>query len=438
MSLPSNVNRKLFTWFSEGLPAQTNCSAFTDDWPKSGICSSNAVDCVVPASSPDDPSTFTCVCASGWTGKSDFISGEGQDCHINEQLSHISLVIYLISGIITAVFVLFMCRYNFKGLITDFKKGDPLKTKDLSYFSFFLEAIWSVVGLIHRIKTKQRYAFDVVPTLFMSVSIVWFILSAALFLKTWIRMATAQMGSKADSRRKANRITNVMFSQLAVVLTVQFVAFNTTPHLKHELDPMREILMILVNLGTVLGAISSVWCLYCMGSQLVATIKEAGRDDEKLKRIGNDMLTLVYGCIIVVSTIVVGLIALTSFPILLGYQIYVMPLNFATAHVIPILGVWLFEKGKLKKEMAAARRSSVRRLSSMGLMSAKSSSQVAPDKRRGSAFGLAQSTLVSKMSTNSTSSRISSVEEPDDTPPLIDGTQLGSPESSGVGHVADP
>ena len=78
-------------------------------------------------------------------------------------------------------------------------------------------------------------------------------------------------------------------------------------------------------------------------------------------------------------------------------------------------------------DMAAARRSSVRRLSSMGLMSAKSSSQVAPDKRRG---GLARSTLVSKMSTNSTSSTISSVEEPDDTPPLVDGTQLGSLESS--------
>ena len=108
----STVQRNL-NFLTGNLPTQTNCSAFRDIWPKSGICSNNAIACEIPDLTYNDPDTFSCVCADGWTGKGDFNSLGSTDCHLKENVINGILVGWGVAGALTVVVITLWCYHQF-------------------------------------------------------------------------------------------------------------------------------------------------------------------------------------------------------------------------------------------------------------------------------------------------------------------------------------
>ena len=205
-------------------------------------------------------------------------------------LANFVIWVYLLSGLVTFVSIFVLCHTQFKIMFDSMRKKKPYKKKDLAYFSFAVEGLWSVIGCAYRLQTGERYSFDFIPTLFITVSIVWFLFSAFIFIGSWIKMAYATMGSSRESRAESNEVVTTLRLQLSVTLFMQFSFFMATPFLE-ELDPVRQYLMSAVNICTTLVAGFAVRSLYVTGNMIRAAIIETGSTDKKMTDICRDMVS---------------------------------------------------------------------------------------------------------------------------------------------------
>ena len=343
-SLSAARTSRMLNFFTEGLPTLSNCSAFKDSWPKQGVCSDNAIECIMPEATIDDPRTFECVCGDGWTGKADFISSDKEDCHIKSGAVEIVIWCWLISGVLSA-FLLFLWQYkNFYEMFKMAIKRKPVVRKTLAYLTMAGDGLLLASGCTYRLATGNRFCFDTVATLFLSAIVSCYLMGTYFFLATWVKMAIASTtSSKIEAATKANSICRTVKYQYCFTQLFQFIFWIALAQIPEEVSASRDILAKLANLCTMASATFGCACLIRCGKMLSKAIREAG-DDEKMRRLASSMMNMVIGASCVVATIVVGIGLLTFVPILITYQCYILPLTFTFANIVPFFVCAMLEK----------------------------------------------------------------------------------------------
>ena len=229
-------------------------------------------------------------------------------------------------------------------MFVDHSKGKPINRKTLSYFTFVLDGIALAMGCTYRIVSRNRFCFDLIATIFLLVIVSVYLLGAYFFLVAWVKMAIqSTTSSKTEALETANKICRKLKFQVVVFQTLQRVFWIYLAFISEEVSPTRAIFVKLGNMCTVLLTIAAMSVLVKCGFILAKAVRNAG-DDEKLIKLANNMIHMVYGCVLVMGNMVVGLLLLTFVPILISYQVYIFTFVFTVNNIMPISVCALFEK----------------------------------------------------------------------------------------------
>jgi len=359
-NLPTKMERHLSNFFTDHLPTQANCSGFSDAWPKSGICSNNAIDCLIPNSTHHDPTTFSCVCADGWTGEGDYISLGDKDCHIKESAVDVLFFIFGLVGLANVLIISLWCYRQFIEIFVALKAGKKPKPKSLSYLVWVFDESIVVVGMTYRLTTGRRVGFDAWSTTFNAMIIGFFMVAAYLFISTWVRMALASVSmetSKQETTERANKICRVLKYQMVCAHIIQTSCYIGVCFCEGEISLARELL---TNTATVMSAIDALCCIACLwkcGKILTGAVANMG--DESLKKMGTTFLRIIYAVSFMGITCAIAFLSMAFIPVLVSYQAYLMTFALIIGGSIPMAVVLLLENPAWLKDLQKCRKSKI-------------------------------------------------------------------------------
>jgi len=338
-------------FFTDNLPTQSNCSAFTDIWPKSGICTNNAIGCLIPNSTHNDPSTYSCVCAEGWTGKGDYISLGNQDCHLRESVLNTYLYTFRIVGVVNVVLMSLWCYHQFVEAFHAIKGRKTPKAKTLAYLIWMLCESIVCVGLGYRIKSGNRFGFDPLATMFLAMILTTFMAGAYLFVATWARMALASVSmetSKQETKERANKICRNLKYEMTITQVIQSLCYIGIATVNEEVSETRNILTTVAVTCTSVDCLSLIFCLVKCGQILTGAV---AKGDDQLKKMGAIFLRVIYTISFIGITCAVVFILLAFVPILSSYQAYIFTLALCIGGSVPVIVVLLLEKASWLKDL---------------------------------------------------------------------------------------
>ena len=167
----------------------SNCSiSGADLWPKTGVCSGNALHCSTINGSL--PGTGVCLCAEGFTGHSDFLSRRDIDCHISLGIRRALLLVYFGMSFVAFVYITYS---NFPKFLLEAKllasrgavapNGRRKKTTSPYVnvnLGFVIAAVLAIVTCAIALSNETKlFLFDPLLTVLLYMCVVGFFIPAS-------------------------------------------------------------------------------------------------------------------------------------------------------------------------------------------------------------------------------------------------------------------